>query len=154
MRKCRYSKHGLCWLPSSQTTDGSQIDCDGFDDVCKMHAVRENRSKCLTHNCGNHDDEGDGTHLIMTDGQARWICAPCLKYLTTGSRGNSAIEQDFRDTPDSRGCDDVTISAVGIDRENAEEFYIRIDKVRKVGKSFKIIRGTMILQPLIDKGEK
>jgi hypothetical protein len=61
--------------------------------------------KCLVHNCKNHNDEGKGVYIYIQDENhvegiaPKWVCMPCLSYITTGRRGNSAIEQDFRETP-------------------------------------------------------
>jgi len=74
-------------------------------------------------------DEGGGKDLDVEE-SAMWICMPCYSYLTTGNRGNSAIEQDFRDRPDVRYAETIKpITAYGRDG-HGKEVEIRIDKVR------------------------
>ncbi len=55
--------------------------------------------QCLTKNCTNTDDEGQGRIIIIEEDPPleyrTWICNPCLTFLVAGRRNNSQASKNI-----------------------------------------------------------
>ena len=51
---------------------------------------------CITHNCQNYSDRGEGRIILVDPDDDGWICEACWHFLTTGDPSQSQLYRNAR----------------------------------------------------------